>query len=332
MPQQTLQRQEASHSSAERREASTGYLRCSSGGLAYGVPVTSVRSVDRPEQLEWNAQPSGPDAWVRRATGKIPVYGISSLLKIRRDQSSFATLVDLHGSRGPWALGFDRVERFDAQIDHGRVLPLPPEIRTRVSGAFQGVATADDQVVLCLDLRRLDPDERDSASWSVPENLTGPVVARPPVSPAQGTARAGQATLIRFQIPGIQESIGLSAKQVIEFVDHAPAAAIPGANPALPGVVIWRGQAIPVLDLSIALHLQTEAATLGRVLIVRVGTRTGSVAIPTGASTPRLQSLGGFRASPAPSTMRREFLHGSFADAAGPLLLPNLDQIVRACG
>jgi chemotaxis signal transduction protein len=45
------------------------------------------------------------------------------------------------------------------------------------------------------------------------------------------------------------------AMMVSEFLSRTPWLPVPGSSPLLPGVMTWRGRAIPVLDLAKALQL-----------------------------------------------------------------------------
>lgn len=70
------------------------------------------------------------------------------------------------------------------------------------------------------------------------------------------------------------------AEVVSEFLPTTPWLAVPGSTPLVPGVMTWRGRAIPVLDLPRALGLGAIAPQdeCSRVMIVEHG--VGAVAFP----------------------------------------------------
>lgn len=70
------------------------------------------------------------------------------------------------------------------------------------------------------------------------------------------------------------------AKIVSEFLSSTPWLSVPGATPLLPGVMTWRGRAIPVLDLPRALQYSggSSSEACSRVMVVEHA--VGAVAIP----------------------------------------------------
>jgi chemotaxis signal transduction protein len=305
----------------------SGYLRCSRAGTTYGVPLSRVRSVDRPEQIEWNPQSSSPDGWLPSPTGRVPIYSISQVLQVATGRESFGALVRIAGSDGGWALGFDRVERFDTQVEEKQIQALPALIRPQARSVFRGVVASGEDVVLCLDVDRLAPQAHIDFRQPPPAPVStrsGPAPSKP-----SGNVAARQAQVVRFSLPGFQDSFALSARQVIEFVTTAPATAIPRAHASLPGIVIWRDQAVPVLDLGLAMGLTARPVKLERLLIVQVNGETGLIAIPTGGAMPRLQNANDFRSCPDQAGFPPQWVRGVFEDAGGRMAFPDLDTILH---
>ena len=311
--------------------AGSAYLRCSSGGIAYGVPLSRVRSVDRPEKMEWNSQPSGPEGWLPGATERVPVFGIAHLLQASRERTSFGALVQLRGNHGAWALGFDRVERFDTQVEENSIWELPALIRSEARPSLRGVVSAGEDVILCLNVlsleaQRLSPGQPQPIPQALPPTIGSTRASQPLASASPRDART---QVVRFWLPGIPDSFGLSARQVIEFVTSAPATVIPRANPSVPAVAIWRDRAVPVVDLGRAMALAQAPSKVERLLIVQASGPTGLIAIPTGGAMPRLQSANEFRACSNPAGFELELLHGVFEDPNGRMAMPNLDRILN---
>jgi chemotaxis signal transduction protein len=74
------------------------------------------------------------------------------------------------------------------------------------------------------------------------------------------------------------------AKIVIEFLSRVGWLSVPGSSSLLPGVMTWRGRAIPMLDLGRALHLGSIAPTNECARVMVVSHATGIVAIPVGGA------------------------------------------------
>lgn len=70
------------------------------------------------------------------------------------------------------------------------------------------------------------------------------------------------------------------AKIVSEFLSSTPWLSVPGATPLLPGVMTWRGRAIPVLDLPRALQYSVGSSSEARSRVMVVEHAVGAVAIP----------------------------------------------------
>jgi chemotaxis signal transduction protein len=136
--------------------------------------------------------------------------------------------------------------------------------------------------------------------------------------------------LLRFWVPDVAVSLGLSARQVVEFSTDPPVTVIPGAHPALPGVAVWRGEPVAILDLGLALGLSTRPAPCRRLLMVQVDRSVGLVAIPTGDAMPRLQGVSEFQPASNRSGVPPDLVRGVFEDSAGRMAVPDLASIVQS--
>ncbi len=72
----------------------------------------------------------------------------------------------------------------------------------------------------------------------------------------------------------------IRAEIVSEFLSSTPWLSVPGSTPLLPGVMTWRGRAIPVLDLPRALNFGaiSPLGECSRVMVIEHV--TGAVAVP----------------------------------------------------
>lgn len=340
---------------------SVSYLRCFNGQASYGVALSSVEAIDRPDRMERNSYADGPAGWLPHRDGRVPVYGVSQLLKTQQPRESFGALVRFRTGSQRWALGCARVHRLDSQSGAAQLRALPELLTPQARSLFRGVIAADSGVFLCLDVNHLaphtsaphqhTPDEDtpgklavsnatstntkslDSTSLKATSpNATAQLTSfvTPFVNPAAIPAHTdARAQVIRFYVDGVEDSFGLSARQIVEYVTSVPALIVPGAQPELPGIVLWRDQPIPVLDLARALGLSTAPTQIERVLIVQLGGSQDLIAIPTAEQMPRLQSPTEFQPCPHHPTIPTELTQGTFQDPAGRLLLPNLTSILH---
>jgi chemotaxis signal transduction protein len=74
------------------------------------------------------------------------------------------------------------------------------------------------------------------------------------------------------------------AQIVTEFLSSLTWLSVPGSSPFFPGVIAWRGRAIPVLDLHRALNLGSLSPTMECARVMVVHHAVGAVAIPIDAA------------------------------------------------
>jgi chemotaxis signal transduction protein len=70
------------------------------------------------------------------------------------------------------------------------------------------------------------------------------------------------------------------AEIVSEFLACTPWLSVPGATPLLPGVMTWRGRAVPVLDLHRALNLGAAMPRSDCCRVMVIEHAVGAVAVP----------------------------------------------------
>lgn len=120
------------------------------------------------------------------------------------------------------------------------------------------------------------------------------------------------------------------AKVVSEFLSSTPWLSVPGSTPLLPGVMTWKGRAIPVLDLARALDFGAIAplAECSRVMVVQHP--AGAVAIPVdGAREVKTLDNEDIRPLHVSTT---PFSAGEVDGPDSVLPLIEIDQILREVG
>lgn len=72
----------------------------------------------------------------------------------------------------------------------------------------------------------------------------------------------------------------IRAELVCEFLSSTPWLSVPGSTQLIPGVMTWRGRAIPVLDLPQALHIGAITPLEERSRVMVIEHAKGAVAVP----------------------------------------------------
>lgn len=120
------------------------------------------------------------------------------------------------------------------------------------------------------------------------------------------------------------------AKVVLEFVSQTSWLSVPGSTPLVPGVMTWRGRAIPVLDLPRALKLGSISSLNDCTRTMVVEHSVGTVGIPvSGAREVRTFSDEEIR-PPHVSTL--PYATGELDDSEAVLPLIEIEQILTEVG
>ncbi|HEY5959341.1 MAG TPA: chemotaxis protein CheW [Polyangiaceae bacterium] len=120
------------------------------------------------------------------------------------------------------------------------------------------------------------------------------------------------------------------AEIVSEFLSSTAWLSVPGSTPLMPGVMTWRGRAIPVLDLPRALNIGAIAPLdmCSRVMIVEHA--VGAVAVPVdGAREVTTLSNTEIR---APHVSTTPYTVGEVDGPDAMLPLIEIDQLLRDVG
>lgn len=119
----------------------------------------------------------------------------------------------------------------------------------------------------------------------------------------------------------------LYAATISEFLPETPWLSVPGSTQLLPGVMTWRGRAIPVLDLRRALQVGTISPLdeYSRVLVLNH--ELGAVAVPVdGAREVRTLDSGAIR---PPHVAQMPYAIGEVDSANEVLPVIEVDQILK---
>jgi len=307
-------------------------VRLSAGRESYCLDIGSLSGIHRSERLRLNPKQEHPLGWLPVPEGEIPVFSLAE--RLGGTAATEGTIVALRGPLGPWGLLVDRVTRVVTAFD--RVYPLPRIVDSR-AGLFRGVVALGEEMLLYLDPERLHPEGASVPASEAPAGRgLGPPAdplpgGRPPQRPVRRTGRLLVFSLLNPAVGAWNPTCGLSITQVLEIMPSVQPVRVPQAPPHVWGLANWRGCPVPVVDVGLRLGLppaRYDAAA--RLLVSRTASGSGLVAIPAQQEM-RGQSL--------PVRARRwegellpesSFTCGIFHLDSGPLVIPDLDAIVRA--
>jgi chemotaxis signal transduction protein len=244
-------------------------LRCGVAEESYALDMASVRDIHRGDGFRKEAGGDGSIGILCGKDGDVPVFSLARLLgrtfrwpapaplsPWERGKGEGAPVdrpvVVMNGPR-PWALLMDEASPM-AETSARSVFPMPAFIVDPKSHPFQGILLHDGELLLLLAPDRLRGD---------PFPFLRPIqpLAKPPFM-RHPPSRRGQLILFTTADPSPQARplfFGLSITQVLEIVGPPPLVPVPGAPDFVRGLVPWRGQPVPVLDLSRILGLPPAA-------------------------------------------------------------------------
>lgn len=137
--------------------------------------------------------------------------------------------------------------------------------------------------------------------------------ARELARPLAGEARRDGRLVVHFTLSG--ERLILEARWLLGITRLATLAALPGAEPPVRGVTVWRGELLTVLDIRPVLGISTAGLSdLTRVLVLGQRRPRFGLLVDTVGDAVDLSDI---RLLPAPAgSLARDYLLGVTADAA----------------
>lgn len=306
-------------------------LACQVGLETYHLPLAAVARIARGELLEKNDDGPSPWGWLPDGELRAPVWSLSALLGSRFAIGPETGTVLLLGSEtNRWGLVVDRVHRA-GDLEAGALLPLPGWLIQPASSPFLGVVAGEHGLRLRLDPERLDP--RSEPVEAEPTHVATPLeVPRPAKDPENHPAPLGTRRMILFSTsPGGEAPVlfGLSLSQVEEILRPQPLLKVPGAEPSFLGLVPWRREAVPILDLSLRMgagpsFFEGES----RFLIARGARSSERLGF---AVRPEIQVVDlplPNRPSQRGRLLDRSLVRGVFELEAGTVFFPDLDRFL----
>ena len=327
-----------------------GLLRCQLGDEAYAFEMSSVASVRHASALR-HADVSATDhlvGWVALpGEDDAPVYRLADCLsRVSSAPESHQHVVVVNTSLGSQGFLVDSVSRvLPVPVEHFRECPELLNDPTR--RLFQSVVLfrqsgEADSMSLLLSPERLHRDavpltatfsgERGGVSPAVTSLAAEPSMNRgADAAPLAKSHHAIADRIVLFplantRVDGHELLCGLSVAQVVEILEPLPIIPVPLAPSHVAGFVMWREQALPVLQLSRSLGV-SDAATATRMMIVRQG-REFLVLLTSQSMKARRLPLP-HQPCPTPTGLDSAAILGTFQTDSEVLVVPNLSRLAR---
>lgn len=259
--------------------ATRSMIQCSVGGETFALEMARVRGIHRTDRLAVDRGPGGRLGTLPAADGPVPVYGLAQRLGCPVLPPSGPPNVVVLNAEPCWGLLVDRVSQA-MHVPEEQVVSLPGLAVPADGGAFQGVLTLPTGLMLVLDPDALSPFGHRVAS--------GRHGAKAVSLPAPRSSGAGQLVIFATapEEPGRRPvRFGLSVTQLAEVLDAQPILGVPGAADFVLGLLAWRGQPVPVIDLDRRVRADGGGdLPSGRILVAATPARDELVAFPVQAA------------------------------------------------
>lgn len=306
-------------------------LRLRHGGLPWAVAAGSVSEVVGTERLQRNPRPGSPYGWLLGEREEVPVF-LPAEAGPGSGAGAVVVLQPAAGSR--CGLGVEAVDAVRREpISRLRLLPAQGAARR---WAFPRVVLWDDGLAL-----EIAPEAVPHLAATCPHGEGQPPAAT--AAPAAGSPRfdapllraSSAAGLFVFALPGVGTlAFALPAAQVVEVLSSVAPRQVPGAPGPLLGLLAWRGEALPVLDLAQAVGLPPapvppRGESFAHGIVARAAHSRQLIVFP-------VERMAGMRQGPfpQPATAMPPFpgarlILGAFADGERVLVVPDLDGALQ---
>jgi chemotaxis signal transduction protein len=314
-------------------------LRLRHGGLPWAVAGDSVCEVVGTERLQRNPRPTAasPYGWLLGEREEIPVF-----LPAERGAAggAAAAVVVLQPAGGPrCGLGVEAVDEMRREpVARLRLLPVAAAGRR---WAFPRVVFWDDGLALEIAPEAVPHLAATAAPGAaLPAATAAPPAAGQPRLDAAlppASSSAGSSGLFVFALPaGGALGFALPAVQVVEVLAAVVPRPVPGAPETLLGLLAWRGEALPVIDLAREVGLPPASpagsprdAGFAHGLVARAAHSRQLLVFP-------VERMTGVRQGPFPQPVTaippfpgaRRIL-GAFSDGERVLVVPDLDGALQ---
>jgi purine-binding chemotaxis protein CheW len=263
------------------------FVGCADRGLSFGLEMAWVRSVQRADSLVRQKGPWGAVGVLHEGASELPAFRLSALVDPRHTSDANAShLIILHGEPNPFGFLVDDFWPI-TRISENAVFPLPSLVAELCGPHCRGILRLAGEPALWLSPEGLVPGYRPMRvvrGGLEESNAEDDLAPRSP-DPIEPRRTKGNQIVIfsTVEVDGRNRpiSFGLAISHVLEIIDLEPILPIPGAPDYLLGVTLWRGRALPVIDLPRRLGLgHASVGPRARLLIARATAHSEPMAFP----------------------------------------------------
>lgn len=317
--------------------------------------LSEVRSLTRAQPLATSASgqegASGtpaPLGWLTLQQEQLPVYELAERLQLApsptvqtaaqtADEGFFVAL----NTTPAFAVRVDRIMG-SVELPNAQLLALPAITRGGTKAIFKGIAQVKDKWVFCADAQQLHPTPATGA-YASPSCLTtveASFTLAANLGQAQRTA-APQIVLFSPASPskeGMPILFGLSMTQVQEVTAVTPIMPVPHAPPYVLGITNWRGLPVPIVDLETRLGRTVTSvawqasAAQSRLLVACGPEQRGLIGMLVHPQVKTLRLPIPYTTVSQPLVAAPEFIKGAFAWEGRPLVIPDVDAMLKKAG
>lgn len=305
-------------------------MRFEIGSQSFGILRSHVQSVQQAARARITHNNAGKKEIVLPTTqGELPIVNLTDFLTTDIDldvEDEQLHILVLRSEWGLWGMLVGRVAQAEF-VSESAIQPLPMLARVIYADS---VLTRKDDALLMLNPLALHPQAQQH---SVAEDKLRPGVDWENSKPEES------GHLILFGMPGTGEAgakyaVGLTPKQIDEVLRQPLLQKVPTAPSYVHGVVNWRGQLVPVLDLGLRYGLQTENGqqidTQSRVVIAHGNMSDKPIAFYAEPQVEFLTLPVEHKRIVELESVQRDLIHGAAVYNGQPVIIPHLENLASS--
>lgn len=232
-----------------KKETPVKLIQFIAGNQSFCLGADDVVRIQRQATLTLNTGGT-PYGWILEKGKRIPAYHCAQSLRINTRLPERRSQVLIMERRGhTFAILVDRVQRI-LDASQVEIRPLPMALANSLDDYFEGLVQHDNGYDLLFSPTKL------VSQFSRRKILLPPKPAPPDrVGGKRDISGGWQPMILLFSlspktIDGRRTVFGLSISQIGEVIKPRSLMALPGAHPCLMGLVEWRNQPVPFIDLN----------------------------------------------------------------------------------
>jgi purine-binding chemotaxis protein CheW len=308
------------------------FVRCRVGEETYALDMNWVRSIHRTEALRWNTDGDVPAGWLSGGEGgPIEVISLANRLKCPlKTRSDTQRVIVLNSPRQPWAILVDYVTQAE-QVLAGNVMPFPAVAANPVRSLFEGVLNIGGDLCLLLSPEQIRCDEGPAVKGHRAPQFPPP--SRSLLEDATKSSSPGRLLVFSLTRTAANKRpivLGLSVSQVPEVISPVPLFRVPDAPAFVRGMINWRDNAVPIVDMASCIGFSTESTAERSRLTIARGSRAGSfLGFLTQATARTLRLPLRYNPCVRDLPLDRSMIIGAYELERETLVIPNLNLILN---